>query len=291
MKVIGKEAAGGLQNKFKYNGKEEQSKEFIDGSGLDYLDYGARMFDAQIGRWFTIDPLADASRRWSPYTYCYNNPIRFIDPDGMFADYYNEKGEHIGNDGVNDGKNYVIKTTKTTGNLYGTTEAEKNSKERGNSITITKYAAEKTENQIREGNFKGAHMKNLVEIESTSVMEKMESIVSKDDGTNGTKTENNQEHGGFIIEGNVKAAKSGAVGDPTGIKPASIKGDVDFHSHPSGGVKVPGGTAIWTQPPSKTDIRSATGTDYVFGMRDGSIYIYSNKGVVATIPIKTFKNK
>ena len=67
--------------KYSYNGKELQ-----DELGLNMHDYGARNYDASLGRWMNIDPLSEKYYDWSTYTYTLNNPIFFIDPDGMQVD-------------------------------------------------------------------------------------------------------------------------------------------------------------------------------------------------------------
>ena len=123
--------------KFGFGGKE-LSEEL----GLEWMDFSARNYDASLGRWMNIDPLAEEMRRHSPYNYAFDNPVYFIDPDGMMPQGPGGPGDDIIKKGVRAGKKIINGFLNFLGVM---TEAELNttttSVEKGNKKT--KYGSEK----------------------------------------------------------------------------------------------------------------------------------------------------
>ena len=77
------ESTGSTGQRYKYNGKE-----FDRTHGLDWYDYGARHMSPDVGRFTTIDPMAEKNYNISPYAYCSNNPILYLDKNGKWGDKY-----------------------------------------------------------------------------------------------------------------------------------------------------------------------------------------------------------
>ena len=90
-------ASSGNMQPYKYNGKELDTKK-----GLNWYDYGARHYDATLGRWFSVDPLAEKSYAWSPYVYCKNTSLNRIDIGGATDYKLTDLGQIIRFGDIND---------------------------------------------------------------------------------------------------------------------------------------------------------------------------------------------
>jgi RHS repeat-associated protein len=66
--------------RYGFNGKEKDDE--VKGGGNSY-DFGVRIYDPRLGRWLSIDPMARQYSELSPYNFCADNPIMYIDPDGQ----------------------------------------------------------------------------------------------------------------------------------------------------------------------------------------------------------------
>jgi RHS repeat-associated protein len=256
-------SADGRQ-RFKFTGKERDTE-----SKYDY--FGARYYDARIGRWFTPDPLAAIVPQNSPFDYALNNPVRLIDATGKIpGEYKDEQGQTIGDDGKKDGKVYI--TDQST--------IENNSKEgktnwdgvQNDPNTVLLPAAD-TRTAIAGEVAKAGPINEvggIVGVDSKGGEHFLPAIPG--DPYNGSKSNN--------AEINVWAPRDMA----SWKKVLQVKSEV--HTHPLGDAN-----AQFVQPPSKIDNGNASrvsGHSYVVGMKSGVTYIYNASRIIRTIPNSVF---
>ncbi len=146
---ISSQASGALTNKKKYNGKEEQRQEFSDGSGLDWLDYEARFYDEQIGRWHVQDVKAWKYATLSSYSYANNMPVNAIDIHG--EDIYIISGNKV--------VKYTIETLRKTDIGRKLIEKYENSETNDIYISVQRF-------KIRDGKYPAADAYTTADIES-----------------------------------------------------------------------------------------------------------------------------
>ena len=139
----------GLGNKYQYNGKELNSD-----FGLEWNDYGARFYDAAIGRFPTVDPMAEKFINITPYAYVMNRPLTMIDPSGMEA-IFNAKTGELEKATGKDAQNYVRGLQKAASKAEkkesGKKESEKKESAEGNPVSGASSTGGENANSAVEG--------------------------------------------------------------------------------------------------------------------------------------------
>jgi len=270
---------------YKYNGKELDRMH-----GLDWYDYGARLYDPSGVCFLTVDPMAEKYYSISPYVYCLNNPIKYIDPDGMDPIY---------------GKNFWG-NTKLIGD---------DGKEAGNAYLVKGSVKREVKSSTKEGkDYSGSlsESKNVMKVPTGGVMD---DVVSSVDATltsqkeNGGSSNTGDANATKWDEGSpaneVKDAEGNVVGAKASMNPFMIGGtqniptdasNVEFywHTHPNTTV---GGVSLGYSDPSDADksfqgtmqSRGFKGNAFVIGTRSNTVTFYNKNKSLITIKYSDFK--
>ena len=136
--ISSKAISRAVDNKYKYNGKEEQRKEFADESGLDWMDYGARMYDEQVGRWNSLDPLCGYFVSVSGLVFDVNEPINRHDPSGRAVEKINGGLSFDGVDAID-----AARSIMNSFGVGGTSKVEEGNQNEGPADEHTNGAGQK----------------------------------------------------------------------------------------------------------------------------------------------------
>lgn len=127
-------------NDFKYNGKEMQ-----DEFALNWLDYGARMYMSEIGRWGVVDPMAEKYTGVTPYNYCFNTPMILTDPNG--------KDPLTGQAAISAFFNLQVQSALNGWGLNDKPEQSKNDKSSSDNLNSGKEVENNSDGEVTENQF------------------------------------------------------------------------------------------------------------------------------------------
>ena len=258
---------------YTFSAKEKDSE-----TSLSY--FGARYYTSNLSIWLSVDPMSGKYPSLSPYTYCANNPVKLVDPNGEeIGNFYDIFGNYLGTDGIEDNEVYIV-----------TDDAD----------------IEKIENNNKKG--ETTQVSEISSAMRLPLIETRKKMVYQVE--NGDKKNSFAEYGGIYgidvntKEEDIRPAKEGTTYNISESKNVTIDYNTanitfftkigTYHSHPSGNEK-----HSFDQHPSPKDYQNAInreqqygmkGTNMVFGMKDKNVYLYNSKGNKATISLSIFLN-